>query len=105
MVQLNGKRTRLKSLGAIAEIVSAHIELIIDENRNPTPMISSAFAHGVCRVTPLNATPTVNAAAALMAVMRAQNLREQIIGGYCCSLVGGFEDGTSTSPGTFTVDG
>src|SRR6266566_5001570 len=79
IIQLNGKRTRLKSVGAIAEMVMAHIELMIDENRNPTPMISAAFCHGVCSVTPLNAKPTVNAAAALIAVMRAQNLREQII--------------------------
>jgi hypothetical protein len=79
MVQLKGNRTRVKSLGAMAEIVTAHNELMIDEKRNPTPMISAALRHGVWSVTPLNAKPTVNAAAALTAAMRAQNLREQII--------------------------
>src|SRR3954451_5831151 len=79
IVQLNGKRTLRNSVGAIAEMVIAHIELMIDEKRNPTPMISSALRHGVCRVTPLKAKPTVNAAAALIAAMRAQNLRLQIM--------------------------
>src|SRR6476469_9704960 len=83
IVQLNGNRTRLKSVGAIAEMVMAHIELMIDEKRNPTPMISAALASGVRSVTPLNAKPTVNAAAALIPAMRAQNLREQIIVVYC----------------------
>src|SRR5437763_1393 len=105
MLQLNGKRTRRNSVGAMAEMVTAHIELMIDENRNEMPMISAAFASGVCSVTPLNAKPTVNAAAALIAVIRAQNLREQIIARYCWSFVGGLVVATSTSPGTFTVEG
>src|SRR5471030_1359381 len=79
MLQLNGKRVRRKSVGAIAEIVIALIELMIDEKRNEMLISSSAFRHGVCSVRPLKAKPTVNAAAALIAAMRAQNLRLQIM--------------------------
>src|SRR3954467_6100516 len=86
-------------------MVSAHIELMIDEKRKPTPMISNALRHGVCSVTPLNAKPTVNAAARLIAAMRVQNLREQIMLGYCRGALGGLVTATSRSPGTLTADG
>jgi hypothetical protein len=46
-------------------------------------MTAAALRHGVCSVTPLNAKATVNAAAALIAAMRIQNLREQIIVASC----------------------
>lgn len=52
---------------------------MIDEKRNEIPRTSTAFSHGVRQLTPLNAIPTVRAASAFTAAMRAQNVRVPIM--------------------------
>src|SRR5437667_9031486 len=54
--------------------------------RNPTPNTSSARRHGVCQVTPLNATATATAAAAFNAVMRSQYRAWPVTGSIARSL-------------------